>query len=501
MDILLVDPPYTSLKGIATKRGYHVGLTSLAAYLRRGDIESGVMMGDLLSGLISYDSAVRTNIKAYAAGQRDYETIINDRNHIIWEKIGNVIKQTEPKIVGISYITPLKCVVERIASLVKDLDRDIKVVAGSFHPTFCPEEVMRNPNIDFVVTGEGEIPLLSLINELKNDSPHLENVPGIYYKTEDGQIKSNARTNPVADLDELPFLARDLVLNCDYGTYRIHSIYTSRGCPYTCAFCSDRGFWGGKVRRRSVSNVIEELKLIKNTYHKIDYIDIVDGTFTFDRKYLNAFCNAMINEEIDLKWRCTARYDNLDTGILKLMKQAGCSGLYLGAETGSNRLLKSVDKKITTRDILRVSQMVYESGILSATAILLGLPDENKKDAEETLNLMRKVKTDILDVNSYVPLPGTELFALTGEEDKRNIDWLKVGYKSYDNYFSKKMSRSEFNKYRAEAYKIANSLQRKTIVRLGLKMLFGFLVGLAKNLKPRSRQMASNTACSKHPAQ
>ncbi len=488
MDILLVDPPYTSLKNIATKRGYHVGLTSLAAYLRQGGIDSAVLMGDLITGLSAYDSVLHTNVKTYAKGQHNYESIVNNKNHVVWKKIADVINQSQPKIVGISYLTPLKCVVERVAQIVKDLDKGIKVVVGSFHPTFCPQEVMQNPNIDFIITGEGEIPLLHLVRELKKDIPNWDGIPGIYYRDKSGQVKSTSSSQPISDLDTLPFLARDLVLNCDFDSYRIHSIYTSRGCPYSCAFCSDRGFWRGQIRRRSVNNVIEELQLIKSSFKKIDYIDIVDGTFTFDRRYLFSFCTTMMTRKIDLKWRCTARYDNLDKELLEVMKQAGCSGLYLGAETGSDRLLSQIDKRISTQDIYRVSQMVFDSGILSATAILLGLPDEGREDAQETLKLMKKVKTDIFDINSYIPLPGTELFTSVTEEEKRSIDWAKIGYKSYDNYFSKRMSRQSFTKYRSDAYKISNSLQRKTVIRLGLKIVINNITGRFKKIWSRPRQ-------------
>ena len=487
MDILLIDPPYVSLKGRSIERGYNVGLTSLAAYVRSEGFETAVLMGDLLmdarSDLIqALFPGVGTNQNAnkYAAGQREYQMIIDDKTHIVWKRLADVVNQTKPRAVGISYMTPLKHVVERIAGLIRDIDRDIKIIVGSFHPTFCPEEVMKNPDIDFIVGGEGEIPLLSLVKELKKNSPKWEMVPGIYYRDSGGQVRNNPGVDMISNLDELPFLARDLVLNCDYNFYRLHSISTARGCPYTCSFCSDRRLWGGKVRRRSVKSVIEELKLLKDTY-KVNYVDVVDGTFTFDRNYLQEFCNAIINEKLNIKWRCTARYDNLDEGLLQLMKKANCSGLLFGLESGSNRVLKAVDKKITVDKIIEVSSMVYDSGIVSATSVLLGLPDEGKEDIEETLKLMKKVKADIFDVNNYSPLPGTTLYDSMSEEDKNNIDWRKVAFKSLDNYFSKSISVNDFRRYRSEAYKIADNVRKKTLVRLGAKRFFHLIVKIFKN--------------------
>jgi len=466
MEILLIDPPYSSLKGVSTDCGYNVGLTSLAAYLRNAGIDNGVLMGDLLMDFPSTDGWLTTSLEDYAAAARDYEMIVSDKSHIIWKKLTDIVRQTKPTVVGISYLTPLRSAVERVASLIKETNPDIKVVVGSCHPTFCPEEVMQNPDVDFVIRGEGEIPLLHLVKELKKASPKLETVPGIYYRDRDGQVHSNPGVNLLANLDELPFLARDLVLNCNYDIYRVHCLSTARGCPYTCSFCADNRLWDGKVRRRSVDSVIKELRFLEDTY-KVNFVDFDDGTFTFDRKYLQTFCNTMINETLSIKWRCTARYDNLDEYLLQLMKRANCSGLYFGLESGSDRVLKAINKKTTVEQIIRVSEMVYESGIPSVTSVLLGLPEEGKEDMEGTLKLMETIKTDIFDVNSYVPLPGSRLWDSMNEEDKKNIDWRKAAYKSFDNYFSRSVSHDDLKRYLSQAYEIANKVRKKALVRFG----------------------------------
>lgn len=484
MDVLLIDPPYTSLKGVSTDCGYHIGLTSLAAYLRNEGFETAVLMGDLLVDSLrsNRNRGFTYDVKEYAAGQRAYEATVDNKNHATWKQLANIVAEANPAVVGISYLTPLKYVVERIAGLVKDINRDIKIVAGSSHPTFCPEEVMQNPNVDFVIRGEGEIPLLSLVKEFKKASPRWEKVPGIYYRNGSGQVSNTNGVKLIENLDELPFIARDLVLNCDYNHYRLHSIATTRGCPYTCAFCADKRLWGGKVRRRSVAKIIEEMKLLKDTY-KIDYVDFADGTFTYDRRYLRSFCKAMIDLKLDINWRCTARYDNLDEEILQLMKQANCAGLYFGLESGSNRVLKSIDKKITVKQIIKVSKIVHDSGIPTATSVLLGLPDETKEDMEETLKLMKKVKADLFDVNSYTPLPGTSLYDAMNEEEKKSIDWRKVSLKSFDSYFSKSMSQDDFKKYISDAYRIANGVRRKTLLRFAAKMAFHSVAGMFRKLR------------------
>ncbi len=286
---------------MATDIGYSIGPTSLAAYLRAQGIETAVLTGELLLERSCTNKYFNMNIKKYAAGQQEFERIIKDKTHAIWKKLSDFVKHARPMAVGISYLTTSKHVVELIARLVREVDPNIKIIAGSFHPTVQPDEVMRNPNIDLVIRGEGEIPLLRLVQELKKDSPKWETVPGIHYRDRDGQVRHNPGVDLISNLDELPFPARDLVLNCNYKVYRAHSISTARGCPYTCAFCADRSLWGRRVRRRSVKSVMEELKFLKDTY-RVNYVEFVDGTFTYDREYLQSFCNSMIDHKLNIEW-------------------------------------------------------------------------------------------------------------------------------------------------------------------------------------------------------
>lgn len=478
--MLFVIPPYLSLLGFATDTGYTVGITSLAAYLREKGIESAGVNADLFINLSTKNKWLSMDSKKMMAGQRDYERILDDDNHFIWKKITDLVNQKKPRAVGITYLSPTKCSVDKVARLIKQIDRDIKIITGSSHPTFCSEDVIRNPDIDFAVIGEGEVTLFRIIEELKKDKPRWETVPGISYRDEDGQVKKNPNPPPIPNLDGLPFPARDLMLDCDYKHYRVHSVATARGCPYSCSFCADRRFWKGKIRRRSVKNVMEELRLLKRQYHP-SVVEFTDGTFTYDRKYLEAFCHAMIDQKPGIEWQCTARYDNLDEGLLKLMKKAGCGGLYFGLESGSQRVLDITEKKQTIEEVIKVSKMVYDAGIPVATSVLLGVPDETKEEIEETLKIMKVVKTDIYDVHFYVPLPGSSLYEAMSEEDRKNIDWRKVGYKSYDNYFSKKIPQVELQKYYTEAYKIADVARNKTVMRYAIRTLFSPLTGLFKH--------------------
>ena len=120
-----------------------------------------------------------------------------------------------------------------------------------------------------------------------------------------------------------------------------------------------------------------------------------------------------------------------------------------------------------------ISRLVHDSGIASGTSVLLGLPDESREDIEATLALMKTIKTDIFDVNSYIPIPGTPLYDAMSQSDRDSVDWLKTGYKSLDSHFSGNISPRDFDRYRNEAYGIAGSTLRKTLFRMGASKLFG----------------------------
>lgn len=454
MDILLIDPPYKALKGIGSEYGYSINVVSLAAYLRESGLDTAVITGNLLLDL-PVQQSMTFDVKKYAQGQKEYENILGDENHFIWRKIIKYIQHYNPIAVGISCLTPAKDLVDKIALLVKKVNRNIKVIVGGHHPTFCPNETLQNSNIDYVVRGEGEIPLLHLVKELKSGSLDLSSALSITYK-DNGRVVSNPDGGMIQNLDLLPFPARDLVIDCDFGRYKSHYLGTARGCPYTCSFCSDRRLWHRTVRRRSIENVIEEIKYLISTYD-IDFIDFVDGTFTYDIDYVRKFCNSLMQEKINVKWRCTARYNNINEEVLDLMKKANCAGLYFGLESGSERILKSINKRITIQDIVRASELVSKSGILSVTAIMLGLPQEEKQDIECTLQLMKKIKTDIFDINCYVPLPGTELYDNMSDEDRKNINWRKIGFKSYDNYFTNNIPKEDLREFINEAHEIAKN--------------------------------------------
>jgi hypothetical protein len=215
MDLLLVDVPYGSLKNFSTDRGYVIGLLSLGTYASREGIETGIVSGDLLDSRQTNIQATnwwKMSARTLASRQDIYMENINDDDFPLWSNFKDLLNRTKPKVVGIQYLTPMKLAVLKLAKLAKDVDPEIKIAVGGFHPTFRPEETLKNKDIDYVIRGEGEIPLTMLMKELKKDKLRPELIPGLSYRDTSGQVRNNSCPVLISDQDTLPFPERNLVL-------------------------------------------------------------------------------------------------------------------------------------------------------------------------------------------------------------------------------------------------------------------------------------------------
>jgi radical SAM superfamily enzyme YgiQ (UPF0313 family) len=467
LDVLLVEPPYKSLKGIGPECAYTLGPTALAGYLRVLGWNVAVLSGDLLADAPAA-SIFTFNVRKYAKGQKQYANILADAENAVWRRYENIIRACRPRCVGISWLTPACGAAAKIAELTKRVAPEILVIAGGHHPTFCPNEVLLNRAVDFVIRGEGEIPMGRLLEELRKLQPNWERVPSAHFRDKHGAIRATPNAPLLSDLDQLPPPARDLAIGANYEKYRTHYVASARGCPYACAFCSDKKLWGGKVRRRGVASVIKELKLLNQNY-PLHFVDFVDGTFTYDPRWVRRFCIALLAENMGLRWRCTARYDNVDEGLLSLMKDAGCVGLYFGLESGSPRVLQAVGKKTTVEDIAAKSSLVAHSGLISVASIILGMPGETAADIRETLRFLKRLPFDVLDVNNYVPLPGTPYYEALSNAQRARIDWDRLAYKTLVGNPSADVSPAEMAQLTEAAHTLAAQRRRRMLWRLAGK--------------------------------
>ena len=258
--------------------------------------------------------------------------------------------------------------------------------------------------------------MLELIQQFENGSDFSQ-IKGIAYRDKDtGQVKRTSPRGLVNDLDELPPPSRYLFDNYSYKKYysvkfgyKTTAIMTSRGCPFTCDFCS-RPVFGNEFRSRSASKVADEVEeVISLGYNRIWF---ADDCFTLNRKRLIEVCDEIIKRGLKIGWECLSRVDTLDSETADKMKQAGCVRMFFGIESGNDSTLKIMKKQITTKQAYNATQICKKKGIKAGAFFILGYPGENDKTILDTIKFASSLPLDYLSFTLPYPIPGTPLFDL-----------------------------------------------------------------------------------------
>jgi radical SAM superfamily enzyme YgiQ (UPF0313 family) len=344
---------------------------------------------------------------------------------------GLLKKDSGPKIVGMSVVTINSKRAYRLAKIIKDIDRSYLIILGGIHPTVLPDEALNHPEIDIVVQGEGENTLSELIARLEKGTDYTD-IEGIAYKKE-GKIVHNPR-RPLIDLSLMPPFPYDL-FDTTYGSYRdFGSVFTSRGCPYNCIFCSQRAISGQKVRYIAPGRILNDIELLVNKYHQ-EKILFMDDNFAVNKGHTLGILNGIIDRGLHKKVCFVAemRGDAVDYEMLKKMKEANVNMVSIGMETGSQRLLGIIDKKEKVEDNVRAIRLAHQLGMTTSTSFIFGLPTEQRQERLLTARLAREIPLDDARFNVAVPYPGTRLFALAKEEKRLQInpDWSNFNVQFY----------------------------------------------------------------------
>jgi len=252
-----------------------------------------------------------------------HEVSLLDGYFHTYDRMLSKIKTDNPQIVGIGSMSYNWHKTIQLAKMIKAISPEIKIVVGGKHPTVWGEKCFdESQDIDVVVTGEAEETIVELVENVDNGGVS-KSIKGIIYKAINGEVINTGPRNPVADLDSLPFIDRDII---DVNQYRPTpfyyqqlphtAIFASRGCPYTCTFChSER-----KVRFRSAENVLDEIEFSVKKYG-IKEISFYDETFTLKPEYADALCEGIFKKGLKISWSANARADKLEPDLLIKMKE------------------------------------------------------------------------------------------------------------------------------------------------------------------------------------
>lgn len=336
-----------------------------------------------------------------------------------------------PSIVGIQSTITTRPAARNMIKIAKQAEAI--VVVGGPDPTVSYSDYL-HWGADFVVIGEGEVTALELMFHLANNEPSAaRTIRGIAYHNE-----SNVVVNPprplIANLDQLPLPALDLIAVEPYlELWQQHHDYTelhmmtSRGCPFTCTWCS-RAVFGRSFRQRSVVNVVDEMVYLRDSYG-VDRLWIADDTFGLNQRWLEAWCREVVRSGLQIPFKCMTRVDLIRSEMLQRLKEVGCYQIHLGVESGSQRVLDAMQKRTRVDQIREASKMIRDAGIELGFFIMFGYPGEKTEDIRKTEQLIFEMNPDTLGVSIAYPVPGTEFYDIVKDRLVADAEdrWEKTG--------------------------------------------------------------------------
>jgi radical SAM superfamily enzyme YgiQ (UPF0313 family) len=347
--------------------------------------------------------------------------------HLNPNTIRDFISRYNPKIVGISAMTENFMNGVKISEIIKDFRSNIKIVYGGCHVTFEDVSTLLNhESIDIVARGEGEHIIHELANLFLNNIGKLSDIDGITYRV-DSEIIRNKDRMLIQNLDSLPFPDRTALINHSQVAIGVQS---SRGCPSKCIFCSARGLHGGKYRKRTAKNVVDEVESLINQGAKVIFFQ--DDTLTLDIKRLNEILDLIELRKLRFMWSAESRVDVIEKHphILKRMRDAGCITLQFGIEAGSQTMLDALKKDISLEQIYNAVSLAVSEGISLKCSFLIGHPYETHDTILETVSFAKKlVDLGVAALMAIVcPYPGSDICA------RPEVYGIKIKHRDYLNY-------------------------------------------------------------------
>jgi len=333
---------------------------------------------------------------------------------------------------------------------------------------------------DFIIAGEGEQTLLELIQALEVQSS-FESIAGLRYIQNDQFIQTHKREN-LKELDTLPFPAWDLVDMNEYRKRWLNSsgyfslnITTTRGCPYKCNWCA-KPIYGNRYNSRSPENVVAELKLLKEKY-QFDHIWFCDDIFGLKPTWVSHFANIIEREKITFKYKIQSRVDLLlEENTIESLARVGCDEIWVGAESGSQKILDAMDKGTTVEEIRQATKIMKSKGIKPCFFLQFGYPSETKEDISQTLNLVFELMPHDIGISVSYPLPGTKFYDTVKSQLKGKTNWtdsdeLAMMYEgTYASSFYKKLQR--YTHYEFRKRKAIESLKKLTDIKKILSLTY-----------------------------
>jgi anaerobic magnesium-protoporphyrin IX monomethyl ester cyclase len=335
------------------------------------------------------------------------------------------VTRAKPQIVGFYSMFSMKKTTLDLAAAIKDNsegNRSLFVVGGPL-PTWSPESFLGA--FDVVAVGEGEETMVELSNCFA-EGVGFSGVNGLIYKDGERIVHTEPRKF-IEHLDSLAFPSRELFDNEAYKKYyrdrfgySTSAMITSRGCPFSCDFCS-RPIFGAEMRSRSVDNIVDEVEEIAALGY--DRVWFSDDCFTLNRQHVLDVCSELVRRKVDIGWECLSRVDTMDAEVANGMKRAGCLRVFFGIESGNDSVLGLMNKHITTLQAKKAVYAAKAAGLKTGAFFIIGYPGESDKTVLDTVRFASALPLDYLSFTLPYPIPGTPLYERVKDKGVSIEDW------------------------------------------------------------------------------
>lgn len=350
-------------------------------------------------------------------------TILDQRLEPGWrEELRQAIQIPGTLAVGISSMTgPQIRYGLEMASVVREMSPSMPIIWGGVHPSLLPEQTAQSPLVDIVVVGEGENIFLSLIRAFHSNE-RWDALPGLCFMR-NGEIVLTDPSSP-PDLEKIPPLPYRLMDLNHYMVAPLRSgstslpIVTSRGCAFRCGYCYNIKFHSRKWRGQPAEGVMQQVRELVEA-SGIDGLFLLDDNFFGSRRRAEQILTALVESKLGLRiYNANCRVDFLRKSsheFLQLVRRAGIEQVFVGVESGSNRVLRLINKDIEVAHVLEVNRKLRDVGVIPVYSFMAGMPDETQEDVKQTLALMVRLKQEnpaakMYKMSSYLPMPGTPLY-------------------------------------------------------------------------------------------
>lgn len=320
-----------------------------------------------------------------------------------------VIRKFAPDLVGITCLTFFYPDVLGAAASIKKVRPEAKICLGGFHPTLYPRETLAQPDVDFVVFGEGEFTFVDLVDALEDRKNDFGSISGLGFKGSEGQILNVLRPS-TSNLDEIIHPDYSLIEYSKYGHVLGHSktnlaIESSRGCPFSCSFCDIRRT---KFRYRSPSVVVDAIEL---WYRKgVGSFFFVDDNLTLNKDRANEICRLIVDRGLRIDFKVSSRVDTVNEELLGNLKRAGCSRLALGIESSRQENLDFLDKGVKVAQIVSILRAARNVGLQVFAYMMIGFPGQTRREMFDEVDFLKRHGVDYANFSILTVYPKTLLY-------------------------------------------------------------------------------------------